>query len=37
MYASQEELEAAYEDSEDPLNDAYEESWVWRLPEKAPR
>jgi hypothetical protein len=36
MYASQEELEAAYEDSEDPENAAYEESWVWRLPEKAP-
>lgn len=36
MYASQEELEAAYEDEEDPENAAYEESWVWRLPEKAP-
>ena len=36
MYGSQEELEAAYEDEEDPENAAYEESWVWRLPEKAP-
>jgi hypothetical protein len=36
MYASQEELEAAYEGSEDPENAAYEESWVWRLPHKAP-
>lgn len=35
MYASQEELEAAYEE-EDPENAAYEESWVWRAPDKAP-
>jgi hypothetical protein len=36
MYASQEELEAAYGDEEDPEDAAYEESWVWRLPEGAP-
>jgi hypothetical protein len=36
MYASQEELEAAYGDEEDPEDAAFEESWVWRLPEKAP-
>jgi hypothetical protein len=35
-YARQEELAAAYEDAEKPENVAYEESWVWRLPEKAP-
>ncbi len=36
MYASQEELEAAYAEEEDPENAAYEESWLWRLPERAP-
>jgi hypothetical protein len=36
MYASDEELRAAAEDFEDPFDVAYEESWVWRLPEKAP-
>ncbi len=36
MYASQQELEATYEDSENPENAAYEENWVWRLPEKVP-
>jgi hypothetical protein len=36
MYASQEELRATYGDEEDPENAAYEESWLWRVPEKAP-
>lgn len=36
MYAGQEELVASYEDEEDPEHAAYEESWLWRLPEKAP-
>ncbi len=36
MYASDEELQAATEDFEDPSEVAYEESWLWRLSEKAP-
>jgi hypothetical protein len=35
-YVRQDELEAANEDSEKPENAAYEESWVWLLPEKVP-
>ena len=34
--ACQEELVAAYGDSEDPQDAAYEDAWVWRVPERAP-